>query len=202
MKRKGLQLKLQDESVFSEIGGDSDSSKVKTISLSYFLTNPHFSLEIPKLQKHQLVYACDAFGGILLQKLLRMQSSDEMESNVLIYLQQQLLNSGFGDGTSSSYHFLMYALHTQFQNLAQKGTNASPIELLKGGRLSIQSTPNEKTFNIRSQISNAEDIASIGKSSAASHSFAISATYIHKLPLHYYLKNNHAENIRPAVVEI
>ncbi len=58
-----------------------------------------------------------------------------------------------------------------------------------------------KTLSIKSRKSNAEDIGSLGKSSAASRSLAVSATYIYKLPLQYYIKNNEVENIRPSVVE-
>jgi hypothetical protein len=97
--------------------------------------------------------------------------------------------------------YSQYALHTQFQDLALKGSNSPTKELSKGGGFSVRSAPNEKTLSIKSRKSNAEDIGSLGKSSAASRSLAVSATYIYKLPLQYYIKNNEVENIRPSVVE-
>jgi hypothetical protein len=77
--------------------------------------------------------------------------------------------------------YSQYALHTQFQDLALKGSNSPTKELSKGGGFSVRSAPNEKTLSIKSRKSNAEDIGSLGKSSAASRSLAVSATYIYKI---------------------
>jgi len=110
IKKKGIRLKVQDENLFCQFSADTDS---KSISLRYWLTSQHINLKVSKVQKRQLVYACDAFGDTLLQKLLRKQTSDENESIFLRFL-QLLLISGFGNGASSSNLFLMVcSLHVR-----------------------------------------------------------------------------------------
>lgn len=103
LKKRGIRLKVQDENLFSELSADTYS---KSISVRYWLTSQNINLDVSKLQKRQLVYACDAFGDTLLQKLLRTQTSDENESIFLSFM-QLLLASGFGNGASSNNLFLM-----------------------------------------------------------------------------------------------
>jgi hypothetical protein len=110
VKKKGIRLKVQDENLFSQFSADTDS---ESISLRYWLTSQHINLKVSKVQKRQLVYASDAFGDTLLQKLLRKEASDENESMFLSFL-QLLLVSGFGNGASSSNLFLMVcSLHVR-----------------------------------------------------------------------------------------
>lgn len=79
-----------------------------------------------------MIYACDAFGDTLLHYILRVEASNENEQLLTTYL-QLLLDAGFGNGSSSSNLFHMYALHTQFQELALKSANMPSSDLPKGG---------------------------------------------------------------------
>ena len=129
-----------------------------------------------------------------------MEASNANEHLLVTYL-QLLLDAGFGNGSSSSNLFHMYALHTQFQELALKSANTPSSDLPKAG-LSVRSG-NDNTFSARSKKSMIEDLASAGKSSVASRSLANGVvTYMFRLPLHYYLKINPAENIRPRIVDL
>jgi len=181
--------------------------------LAYYLkASPRaVKLSLSNITQRHLIYACDSYGNTPLHELLTLPLLHRQEAMVAHQV-DLLLKAGFGDGSSSSNLFHMYALHAQHQELLQRQNESSSNPKASTGKLNpdtssskrrgstMPAPPSQPAINQPAKM----DDNSIGMSTAASGRSLPPTTmsYMYRLPLHYYLKNNDSLNVYADLIHV